>query len=155
MEPFATLEELQNRLDWTMDDGEERVAESALEDASEMARAYGRDWEDAAVAPRLIRTLVLKACARYMKNYQGYTQSRAGDEQVTWSDRAGEDMGTVYFTRDEIKLIEGLAGRRTSLISVPITAWNARYGIDNGTRPVDYAEDGKYFPMYQFGGEPL
>lgn len=154
MDPFATLEELQNRLDWTLDEGEERVAESALEDASELARAHGRDWVDATTAPRLVRTLVLKACARYMKNYQGYTQSRAGDETVAWSDSAGENLGQVYFSKDEIKLLEGLAGRRTSLISVPITAWNARAGIDDGTRPMADGK-GKNFPMYQFGGEPL
>lgn len=153
MEPFASLEELENRLDWTLDTGEQRVAESALEDASDLARAHGRDWDNASTAPRLVRTLVLKACARYMKNYQGYTQSRAGDEAVAWSDKAGEDMGTVYFSRDEIKLLEGLAGRRTSLISVEVTAWNPKSGIDNGTRPVEGG--GKNFPMYQFGGEPL
>lgn len=153
MTPFATLDELADRLDWTLDEGEERVAESALEDASDLARAYGRDWVDAASAPRLVRTLVLKSCARYMKNYQGYIQSRAGDEHVAWSDKAGEDMGTVYFTRDEIKLVEGLAGRRTALISAPIVAWNPKVGIDDGTRPVQGG--GKNFPLYQFGGEPL
>lgn len=153
MDPFASLEELEARLDWTLDDGEERIAESALEDASELARAYGRDWTDPLTAPRLVKTLVLKACARYMKNYQGYTLSAAGDERVSWSDKAGEDMGTVYFTKDEIKMIEGLAGRRTALISVPITAWNAKAGIDDGTRPVQGG--GKNFPLYQFGGEPL
>ncbi len=152
MEPFATLEELQNRLDWTLDDGEERVAESALEDASDLARAYGRDWE-ADTAPRLIRMLVLKSVARYMKNYQGYTLSKAGDESVSWSDKAGENMGTVYFTREERKMIEGLAGKRTALLSVPVVAWNAKAGIDDGTRPVEGG--GKNFPMYQFGGEPL
>jgi len=149
MESFATLEELQNRLDWTLDDGEERVAEAALEDASELARAHGRDWVDAATAPRLVRTLVLKACARYMTNYQGFTQSRAGDESVAWSDKAGEDMGTVYFSRDEIKLLEGMAGRRTSLISAPIVAWQATAGLDNGYRPT--GGSGKDFPMFEIG----
>lgn len=152
MTAFATLEELQNRLDWTLDEGEERVGEAALEDASDMARAYGRDWEPE-TAPRLIRTLVLKACTRYLKNIAGYTQSRAGDETVAWSDKAGEDMGQVYFSRDEIKLIEGLAGRRTSLMSAPVIAWRTKIGADDGTRPV--SGGGKNFPMFQVGGEPL
>lgn len=153
MEPFATLDELAARLDWTLDEGEERIAETALEDASDLARGYGRDWVDASAAPRLVRTLVLKSCARYMKNYQGYTQSRAGDETVAWSDKAGEDMGTIYFSKDEIKMIQGLAGRRTALISAPIEAWQTNPNLDDGTRPV--AGGGKNFPMYQYGGEPL
>ena len=151
--PFATLDELQDRLDWTLDEAEERVAESALEDASDLARGHGRDWADAAEAPRLIRTLVLKACARYMKNFDGYTQSRAGDETVMWSDKAGSDMGQIYYSRDEIKLIEGLAGKRTALMSTPLIAWNTKVGADSGTRPV--AGGGKNFPMFQVGGEPL
>lgn len=154
MEPFATLDELQNRLDWTMDEGEERVAESALEDASDLARAYGRVWWDETLsmntAPRLIRTLVLKACARYMKNYQGYTQSKAGDESVMWSDAAGADMGTVHFTKDEIKMIESLAGRRTAVISAPIVAWKISPVTDQGYVP-DGTPAGKDFPMFQAG----
>ena len=153
MEPFATLEELQNRLDWTLDEGEERVAEAALEDASDLARAYGRTWWDETLsentAPRLVRTLVLKACARYMKNYQGYTQSRAGDETVMWADAAGENLGQVYFTRDEIKMVEGLAGKRTALISVPVIAWRSK-PLDNGTVP-DGTAAGKNFPMFEVG----
>jgi hypothetical protein len=151
MDPFASLEELTARLDWTLDEGEERIAHSSLEDASELARAHGRDW-DADTAPRLVRTLVLKAAARYMKNYQGYITSRAGDETVGWSDKAGEDMGTVYFSRDEIKMLQDLAGRRTALISVPVVAWQVGTEVDNGTRPVEGG--GKNFPMYQVGGEP-
>jgi hypothetical protein len=151
MDTFASLEELKKRLDWTLDEGEERVAETALEDASDLARAYGRDW-DTSTAPRLVRTLVLKASARYMKNYQGYILSRAGDETVQWSDKAGEDMGTVYFSKDEIKLIEGLAGRRTSLISVPVVAYAAKAGLDNGYRPI--VGGGKEFPMFEIGEQP-
>lgn len=151
MDTFASLEELKKRLDWTLDDGEERVAETALEDASDLARAYGRDW-DPTTAPRLVRTLVLKASARYMKNYQGYILSRAGDETVQWSDKAGEDMGTVYFSKDEIKLIEGLAGRRTSLISVPVVAYKEKYALDNGHRPT--YPGGKDFPLFEIGEQP-
>lgn len=152
MDPFASLEELENRLDWTLDEGEERVAETALEDASDLARAYGREW-DVLTAPRLVRTLVLKAASRYMKNYQGYILSRAGDETVQWSDKAGEDMGTVYFSKPEVKLLQELAGRRTSLISVPTLAWGTVPGaVDNGYRPT--AGGGKDFPMFEVGEQP-
>ena len=67
MEPIATLKELIQRLDWTLDADELRIAAGALEDASDLARGYGRDW-DTESAPRLVRTLVLKARKRYMNN---------------------------------------------------------------------------------------
>jgi len=146
---FATLEELQERLEWTLDSDEERIAEAALEDASELARSYGRDWVDAATAPRLIRTLVLKACARFMRNPAGYTQSKAGDESVMWSDRGDTALGEVYFTKGEQKMIAQLAGRTDGLSSAPITAWKSTI-TDNGTVP-DGTISGKNFPLYEVG----
>lgn len=123
---FATLEELKARLDWTLDADEERIATSALEDASDLARAYaGRDWEPAATAPRLVRTMVLKACRRYMNNPAYYTQSRAGDETLGWNDDAGDDAGTVRFTKDEQDMLANLGGRRPGLFSVGVSAWNS------------------------------
>lgn len=155
MEPLATLDDLKGRLDWTLDADEERVAEAALEDASDMARHYaGRDdWYDAASAPRMARTLVLKACKRHMNNASGYTQSRAGDETLGWNDSAGENAGTVYFTADEIKTLAGLGGRRPTLGSVPIVAWEAKPVADAGLVPVDY-EGGDPFPFFADPSEP-
>ncbi len=148
MEPFATLEELKNRLDWTLDADEERDAEGALEDASDLARGYGRDWPDAATAPRLVRTLVLKACKRYMKNPDGYVQSRAGDETLVWNDDAGENAGTVYFTAEEQKLLAGLGGKAPTITSVGISAWGTKLPAigGDGLVPVDYGGDP--FPLY-------
>lgn len=63
-----------------------------------------------------MKTLVVKSSARYMRNPNGYTQSRAGDETLAWPD-IGRDADTVYFTREEIRLLEELAGRkRTDLL---------------------------------------
>ena len=145
MEPFATLDELTGRLDWTLDADELRIAATALEDASDLARGYGRDW-DAATAPRLVRTLVLKACKRYMPNPNGYTQSRAGDETLGWNDAAGENAGTVYFTADEQKLLKGLAGKAPGLVSAPITAWGPQRKRPVGLVPVEGGQ--KPFPLY-------
>lgn len=126
MADFATLDELKARLDWTLDADEERIATTALEDASDLARAHaGRDWDPIATAPRLIRTLVLKASKRYMTNPQGLTQSRAGDETLGWNDSAGENAGTVYFTRDEREMLAGIGGRKAGLVSAEISAWGS------------------------------
>lgn len=156
---FATLDELKARLDWTLDADEERIATSALEDASDLAVYYvGRDFADVSSAPRLVRTLVLKACKRYMTNPQGLTQSRAGDETLGWNDSQGEDAGTVYFTDGEQKLLMEIGGRKGGIISVGVSAWNsniARYrnrprrhhgnDLPAGFVPSD---SGKDFPFY-------
>ncbi|MFI9205286.1 hypothetical protein [Streptomyces sp. NPDC053048] len=143
---YATLDDLKGRLDWDLDADELRIAAGALEDASTLAAAYGRDWPETH-APRLVRTLVLKATSRYMANPNGYTQSRAGDETLAWSDAHGRDAGTVYFTAEEKRLLEGLAGTRPSLTSVIVSSWDShiRPGV-GGLVPVDY--EGAPFPMF-------
>ncbi|MEU5403718.1 hypothetical protein ABZ348_31005 [Streptomyces sp. NPDC005963] len=153
MADLATLDELKGRLDWTLDADEERIATTALEDASDLARAHaGRDWPTAASAPRLARTLVLKACRRYMNNPSGYTQSRAGDETLGWSDDQGENAGTVYFSADEIELLEGLGGRKRGLTSVEVTAWNSR--IPRGPAGLVPTQGGAPFPLFAHEEEP-
>lgn len=154
--PYATLTDLTNRLDWELDDDEVRIATAALEDASDLAAHHGRDWPDDAV-PRLVRTLVLRACKRYMDNPNGYTQSRAGDETLAWSDDQGENAGTVYFTDDEIKLLAGLAGKKAGLASAQVSAWGTVIRCREpgrmdpaGLVPVDY--DGRAFPLFSDGG---
>ena len=152
MEKFATLTELINRLDWTLDPSEERVANAALEDASDLARGYGKNWVDALTAPRLVRTLVLGACVRYMKNQESYTLSRAGDETVQWESQ-GEKAGVVHFTDDERRLLAALGGK-SSIFSVPVNAWRTqpRSYRDQGYVPA--ADGTKPFPMFNSDTSP-
>ncbi|WP_411120600.1 hypothetical protein [Streptomyces sp. x-19] len=142
---YATLDELKGRLDWELDEDELRIAMGALEDASDLAATYGREWPEDA-APRLVRTLVLKAASRYMRNPNGYTQSRAGDETLAWAD-IGQDAGTVYLTREEIRLLEELGGRRRGLASAEISAWGSKIRPSGGRVPVDYGGDS--FPLFR------
>lgn len=156
MDPFATLDDLKNRLDWTLTADEERTGTAALEDASDMARGYGREWE-AVAAPRLVRTLVLAACQRYMKNPDGYTQSRAGDEHLAWAD-TGEVQSSPRFTEEEIQLIQALAGTSKHFGSVMVSAWGpmrprGSYRHREGFIPTDYI-GGKRFPMYEWDDSP-
>ncbi|MYT31745.1 MULTISPECIES: hypothetical protein [unclassified Streptomyces] len=148
---YATLDELKGRLDWELDEDEVRIAGGALQDASDLAATYGQDWPED-TAPRLVKTLVLKSAARYMRNPNGYTQSRAGDETLAWSDAHGRDAGSVYFTREEIRLLEELAGRRLGLTSAPITAWGTKLRPGRATVPVDYGGDP--FPLFADEGSP-
>ncbi|MEU2111522.1 hypothetical protein [Streptomyces sp. NPDC019507] len=143
---YATLDELKGRLDWSLDAEELRIASAALDDASDLAATYGREWPED-TAPRLVKTLVLKSAARYLRNPNGYVQSRAGDETLQWSD-IGRDAGTVYFTREEIRLLEELAGRKRGIASVAVSAWNTKPQAADagGYVPVDYAGDP--FPLF-------
>ncbi|MFE4451424.1 hypothetical protein [Streptomyces sp. NPDC056796] len=154
MADFATLEELKGRLDWTLDADEERIATTALEDASDLARLHaGREWPEATSAPRLVRTLVLKACKRHMNNPAGYNQSRAGDETLGWNEDQGENAGTVYFSREEIKLLAQLGGQRPGLYSAEISAWNSRIRpVAAGLVPVDGGGD--KFPLFSSDEHP-
>lgn len=124
---LATLPDLQARLDWDLDAGEQGVAIGALEDLSDDARFYGSSrWTSTAV-PRQVRSLVLRAAARFMRNPDGYVQSRAGDESVGWPD-LGAEAGTATFNKREQKMLAALAGRGASLVSVSVIAY------DPGTR---------------------
>ncbi|MDT0487767.1 hypothetical protein [Streptomyces doebereineriae] len=110
--PVSWVEdELKGRLDWNLDDDELRIAVGALDDASDLAPTYGRDWPED-TAPRLVKTLPLKSAARYLRSPKGYTQSRAGDETLAWSN-IGRDAGTVYFTRKEIRLLSRTGAEET------------------------------------------
>lgn len=121
---IATLLELKERLDWELDEGEERVATGALEDLSEDARFYGSDYWDSVASPRQVKSLVLRAAARYMRNFEGYVQSRAGDETIIWTDD-GSEAGTAHFNRREQKILAELSGRVTGLTSVGVIAYGS------------------------------
>lgn len=148
MEPFASLVELTARLDFTLDVEQTRDATDALEYLSELARHHGKPWLDAASAPRLVKNLVIAAAKRYLRNPDGYTQSRAGDETLAWTDR-GHDAGTPYFTDREVKMLETIGGR-SGIISVPTFAWRASAATPTGFVPIDGSTE-KPFPLFESG----
>ena len=155
MEPFATLIELQGRLEWTLDADEERAATGVLEDLSAWARHYGRNW-DALTAPILVKTLVLGAAARFMRNPDKYTTSRAGDETVGWTDR-GAEAAAQPFIPSEIVALKALV-RPVAFGSVSMTAWGPlRLRGSDGLTPVagelQFTADG-LVPV-QGGGDPF
>ncbi|WP_432482591.1 hypothetical protein [Kineococcus esterisolvens] len=152
MEPFATLDDLQGRLEWDLDPGEQAIARDALEALSEDARFYARrDWPTRAAAPRQVFTLVIRAAARFMRNPDGYTQSRAGDETLAWTDR-GENAGSPVFTKSEIAMLHQLGGG-SRLQTAEVTAWRSQQRpVAAGLVPVDYGGDG--FPMFSREDSP-
>lgn len=145
-QPFATIEELQARLDFEMDDTERRLGQAALEDLSDEARHYGSfNWSGPNTSPRVIRTWVLKAAYRYMKNIEGYIQSRAGMETVAWPELT-EVMGTASFTDKEIARIRSIA-RPAALGNAGTYVYGKGEGasISDTWVPVHYG--GRHFPL--------
>lgn len=124
MEPLLTIEELRDRVPFVMDEDDEREALGALESLSDDARMYGKStWLSPVSTPQSVKNLIRAAAVRHMKNYDGYTQSRAGDETLMWTDR-GEDAGSAYFTDREIRSLRTIArGSASSLVSGNTTAW--------------------------------
>lgn len=120
---LAAVEDVQARLDWTLGDGERQVADGAITDLSDDARYYGSNsWTSTAV-PRQVKNIVVRAAARFMRNPDGYTVSRAGDETVGWTDRKDE-AGVAIFTQQEQSQLAELGGNtRAGITSVPIVAF--------------------------------
>ncbi len=149
MEPFATSDAVQNRLDFTLDDDELRAVDAYLEDMSDEARLIGgRTWTDPTTVPAIVRNTVVKSVTRWARNMNSFIQSRAGDETLIFTDLR-ENAGAPYFTDREEKLIKSIADGRvggTFNGTVELTAWGpSRYRYDDIYVPVDYG--GKPFPF--------
>ena len=143
---FATLDDLLARLDWDLSPEELRIAESALEDLSDDARLYGSSSWTPVSAPRMVRTRVLRAAVRYMRNPDGYITSRAGDEIVGW---APKKVSGAEFTADEIAELKDAAKRAATLNTVGTYAY-MNPAHDQKHReihvPVHYHGKGMIFP---------
>lgn len=144
---LATVDDVQARLDWTLDTGERAVADGAITDLSDDARFYGANaWTSTAV-PRQVKNIVVRAAARFMRNPDGYVTSRAGDETLAWTDRK-EDAGVATFTKQEQDQLAELAGNtRAGITSVPMMAFGptrkhtTRY-VDPVARDIHTADAG-------------
>lgn len=148
---LVTTTELAARLPFVMDEDEEREAEGALTDLSFEAQAVGSaNWTDPSNTPQAVLNLILRAAARHMKNYEGYTVSRAGDETVQW-DAQGEGAGSARFTKDERQMLKQMGGRLPFIGGVSVYAYSNKPASSVGYVPV---VNGSPFPMYADGAEP-
>lgn len=158
MAALATTDTLAARLPFVMSADELRDAQGALDDLSDEARYLGNStWVDAEHTPTEVCNLVLKAAARFMKNPDGYTVSRAGDESVGWSDRRTnvDEAGSAYFSSAEKERLRDLGGRQNSgFHSVGMFAFQTQ---PNGTSPEGFVpvEGSDYmFPMFSNDEDP-
>lgn len=151
MTAFATVDEVQARLDWTLDAGEKNIAQGALEDLSDWACHYGRPWT-ADTAPGFIKRLVIRATARWLRNPDGYETSRAGDETVGWNHSA-ETPGAAEFTEAEIKAIKSFI-RPHSFGSMQMSAFDTKLPAHWDEGLVPSADGGSQFPLFSTDADP-
>jgi hypothetical protein len=147
MELLATIDDLKARIEWELSADEERLALSVLEELSDKARFYGRDWHDSQDAPRLVVSTVISAARRYLRNPDGYEQSRAGDEILVWARARGAMPGSPEFSAAEVAAIQTLAGRGGGIYSSPIVAWGRKPATPEGYVPTDFDGE-KPFPFF-------
>lgn len=153
MAAYATLDELKARLDFDLEASEESAADSALEDLSEDARYYGRDWPVNACPP-IIKRLVLKAAIRYVRNFDGNTVSRAGDETVQWNEQRSGEAGSAYFLEQEKKDIHEIAyGKRGSVMTAGVYAWGSKASART-TEGYVPTSSGSMFPFFSSDTSP-
>jgi len=144
---LVSIDDLIARLPFVLDDDETREAEGALADLSFDAQSIGKaTWTDENSTPQAVKNLILRAAARHMKNYEGYTVSRAGDETVQWAEQ--DTPGTATFTRDEKAMLKQMSGRMPFIGSVNVVAYNSQavvrtqYAPTSTGSPIPYWADG-------------
>ena len=115
---LATVEELESRLGYPLEGEDRTMAEAVLADISAIVRTYGLPWPDPATAPDVVKTVVLAASERKMRNPEGFRSEIEGTYQYHLP--AGAVTGTAL-TDAERRLIQhsvGLGG----VFSVPIAS---------------------------------
>lgn len=123
---LASVADLEARLGRQLDQIERVRALAVLEDVSSLARdVAGRTFlNEAGTAieglPSTVRSVVIKAAERAMRNPDGYTAESVGDYNYQ---RPGVEDG-VYLTEREEKLIRRALGR-TGLWTQPVTRGEA------------------------------
>ena len=120
---LANVDDLVARLDWELSPDERRIAEHAIEDLSDEARFLGSSAWTATSAPRIVRTTILKAAQRFMRNPDGYVQSRAGDEVVGWA-ALKREVGAPEFSPEEKDRLKDAAKRSATINYVQSYVYN-------------------------------
>lgn len=151
---LVQLSALEDRLEWDLTDEEKRVGQSALDDLSVDAMDIsGKTWDEASVPARVAR-IVLAAAVRYMRNLDGFVQSRAGDETVIFNEQK-EGAGSARFTTDEIQSLTKLAAVADSFGTIPIlNLGGGQTDHRAGLRPCIFPPpeaSGDRFPMFAEG----
>lgn len=144
---LATIEELEVRAGFELDERTRLMAKAALDDASALVREYGDPGWTPDMAPPIAKSLTLAAALRYVHNPMAVTQSRGGDETLAWDASAARG---VYLLPEEIAVLERHAQQARGLHVAEVVAYSdTRRRQQTRQIPVDY--EGKFWPDYRPG----
>lgn len=146
---LVDISELTARLPFTLDEDETREANGALADLSFDAQTLGSaGWTTPENTPQAVKNLIVRAAARHMKNYEGYTVSRAGDETVQWQEQ--DVAGQATFSKDEKQMLKQMGGKVPFIGGVGVYAYGVKGPAREGMVPVDYAPNMRSsdFPLF-------
>ena len=104
---FPSIDDVKRRLEEDTTPQMDSMIQEGLRDALDLCQEYGNSTWDENTLPERIGRLCAKAVARWIRNPDGFAQSRAGDETLMWQDQ--ERPGEVHFTEDEIAMIQRIA----------------------------------------------
>ena len=146
---LATVSDVSSRLEDELDEHQLGMVAEYIGDASDSARHYGSGKWMSDNCPRVVRRIVAAAVARFMRNPDGLTQSRAADETLAWED---PDRGPE-FTDEEIARIRKQAAipmRRPNqgFSTAQFSAWGDRRDSETIYTPWGTG-DSKPFPFIQ------
>lgn len=126
---FADIGDVEDRIDFDLDERQTRMVSARLDDASDLAtQLAGISWTDANV-PRVVRAIVLNSVVRWINNPDAITTSRAGDETLAWSDLG--EKGSFYFSEQELEALKGFTRTRAPFGSISVTTWGTREPLDD------------------------
>lgn len=153
MGPLTSVTEVDKGLDFDLEDDLSHIAMTAIEDLSDDARYFGLStWTSPETTPVQVCRLVRRAAIRYMKNYEGYVTSRAGDETLVWSD-LGDQAGSPYFTDQEKTMLASYQMGRATLTTAGISAWGTKIRpVSAGLVPT--GANSKPFPLFASEDSP-
>lgn len=147
MASLVGLDDVKGRIDWTLSPGEENMATAAIDDLSVDACYYaGKEWFTGAEAPPRVLSLILRATVRFLRNPEGASQSRAGDETLMWDNRHNEKAGSPYFTDDEIDELKTLGGSSGGYAFGTLATWSWNNGTGRQDLTIGTDPDGKPMP---------
>ena len=142
---FADLMDVEDLLDFELDEQAQRQCVAKLQQASIMARHYARPlglkWPESH-CPDIVKVIVINVVERYMRNPDHYQQSRAADETLVWK---GDAATPFEFSKEEKEILAAIGAPGTGLYSVQT------YHTSNDPRPNDGwvpTTSGNEFPIY-------
>lgn len=121
---LVTQAEIEARLEFTMSADQLRMANAAIESLSIQAlhiTGLPATTTDA-TCPKWIKQIVLGALELHIRNPEGFSFSRAGEESVGWN--SATPRGLQFTAEQEAKLKKGTRMSSSGISSISTVSWS-------------------------------